>query len=266
MQMLLSQCLVLTKSQFEADSLIPVPPLPIQHQIVSHLDKLNEIIDKQRELLKVLDKLEQSIFYEMFGDPVKNEKGWEIKTLEEVCTKITDGEHLRPEVTDEGIPFLSAKDITKGYVDFSDTLFVSSETAKKSRLRCNPEYNDILIISRGATIGRSCKNDSHKVFCLLGSVILLKPDINIESDFILHFLKDKDVVQYLYSLCGAAAQQAIYLKSLKVLSIPLPPLSLQQSFASRITYIEQQKQAIQSSIDKFQEMLDGAMDEYFGDD
>jgi type I restriction enzyme S subunit len=79
-------------------------------------------------------------------------------------------------------------------------------------------------------------------------------------------LKDKDVVQYLYSLCGAAAQQAIYLKSLKVLSIPLPPLSLQQSFASRITYIEQQKQAIQSSIDKFQEMLDGAMDEYFGDD
>jgi type I restriction enzyme S subunit len=58
----------------------------------------------------------------------------------------------------------------------------------------------------------------------------------------------------------------VSLKTMRNFSFPLPPLSLQQSFASRITHIEQQKQAIQSSIDKFQEMLDGAMDEYFGDD
>jgi len=63
---------------------------------------------------------------------------------------------------------------------------------------------------------------------------------------------------------GIALKQ-INIKDLKLLPIILPPLSLQQSFASRIEVIEAQKQKIQTSIDKFQEMLDGAMDNYFGD-
>ena len=67
---------------------IPVPPLPEQERIVSELDLLASIIDKKKEQLKEYDKLAQSIFYDMFGDPIQNEKGWEVKKLGEVANII----------------------------------------------------------------------------------------------------------------------------------------------------------------------------------
>ena len=61
--------------------IIPVPPLSTQLSIVSELDKINELIRLKKEQLKDYDNLAQSIFYEMFGDPVANEKGWEVKHI-----------------------------------------------------------------------------------------------------------------------------------------------------------------------------------------
>ena len=71
--------------------LIPVPPLSTQLSIVSELDKINELISLKKEQLKDYDKLAQSIFYEMFGDPVVNEKGWDNSTIESVCSSIVRG-------------------------------------------------------------------------------------------------------------------------------------------------------------------------------
>ena len=65
-------------------ALIPIPPKPTQLSIVSELDKLNELIRIKKEQLKDYDALAQSIFYEMFGDPVVNEKGWEMISLSEL--------------------------------------------------------------------------------------------------------------------------------------------------------------------------------------
>ena len=63
---------------------LPIPPLPEQSRIVEELDLLSNIIEKKRQQLSELDNLAQSIFYDMFGDPVTNEKGWEVKKLGEV--------------------------------------------------------------------------------------------------------------------------------------------------------------------------------------
>ncbi|MBQ2589554.1 MAG: restriction endonuclease subunit S, partial [Prevotella sp.] len=60
---------------------IPIPPLTEQERIVSELDLLTSIINKQKAQLKELDSLAQSIFYDMFGDPIENPKGWEVKNL-----------------------------------------------------------------------------------------------------------------------------------------------------------------------------------------
>lgn len=80
---------------------IPVPPLPTQEKIVSELDCINSILEKKREQLKELDALAQSIFYDMFGDPIQNEKGWEVRKFPE-CYKLKSGKGL------------SAKDIVEG--------------------------------------------------------------------------------------------------------------------------------------------------------
>ena len=86
---------------------IPLPPKSTQLAIVSELDKINELIRLKKEQQKDLDNLAQSIFYEMFGDPVENEKGWEVKMLGDVCTDITDGDHMPPPKSEYGIPFIT---------------------------------------------------------------------------------------------------------------------------------------------------------------
>ena len=68
---------------------MPIPPMNVQQQIVSELDLLSGVIEKQKAQLEELDKLAQSIFYEMFGDPVTNEKGWEVKKIKDICKVIT---------------------------------------------------------------------------------------------------------------------------------------------------------------------------------
>jgi type I restriction enzyme S subunit len=75
-------------------------------------------------------------------------KGWEWVKPEEFSIKITDGEHFRPKTEDKGIYFLSAKDVRDDGISLDDPLFISEETAKKALQRCNPEYDDLLIVSR----------------------------------------------------------------------------------------------------------------------
>ena len=71
--------------------IIPVPPFQTQYQIVEELDCLTSIIEKQKKQLEELDNLAQAIFYDMFGDPIENEKGWETSTIDNVCLSIIRG-------------------------------------------------------------------------------------------------------------------------------------------------------------------------------
>ena len=107
-------------------------------------------------------------------DPLpKIPNGWTWLKLEDVCNRITDGEHFRPPVTNEGVYFLSAKDVREDGVSFDDALYINNETAEKALAKCNPEYGDLLMVSRGATVGRTCVVRTYEQFCLLGSVILI---------------------------------------------------------------------------------------------
>ena len=78
----------ISKSIVESIS-IPLPPKSTQLTIVSELDKINELVRLKKEQLKDYDNLAQSIFYEMFGDPVENDKGWEVKKLGKVGQIVT---------------------------------------------------------------------------------------------------------------------------------------------------------------------------------
>ncbi|MGI2908247.1 restriction endonuclease subunit S [Tolypothrix sp. VBCCA 56010] len=161
-------------------------------------------------------------------------KGWVWVTLDSISLKITDGEHIRPKVTNDGIFFLSAKDVRDNGVVFDNTLFISEDDAKKFRQRCDPEAGDILVVSRGATVGRSCIVNIKKIFCLLGSVILIKIFKQISNNFISYLLKSLTIQEELISISGATAQQAIYLRDIKKVVIPLPPLPEQHCIVAKI--------------------------------
>jgi len=161
-------------------------------------------------------------------------QSWAWVKPEEFSIKITDGEHFRPPVEESGVYFLSAKDVREGGVSFDDPLFISEETARKALQRCNPEYGDLLIVSRGATVGRMCKVNTHEKFCLLGSVILVKPTTLVLSDYLSISLKSPSSFSKLINASGSTAQPAIYLKDLKRIAFPLPPIEEQHRIVAKV--------------------------------
>ena len=106
---------------------------------------------------------------------------WCLVTLDEIMKKIVDGTHHTPKYTDEGIPFLSVKDIRDGQLYFDNCKYVSREEHKQLCQRCCPELGDLLVTKSG-TIGRCAIVKTRQEFSLFVSVALLKPatlDINI---------------------------------------------------------------------------------------
>lgn len=237
-----------------------LPPLSEQEKIAHFLDRKTALIDqdididikqKQIDLLKerrqilihkaVTQGLNPNV--EMKDSGVewigKIPKHWEVIKLKRVTTKITDGEHISPTFTDSGMPFLSAKDVRDGFIEFPNNKFVTERDGKKFRLRCNPEKGDILLVSRGATIGRVSTVSTDKDFCLLGSVILLKPNSRIISDYLLYSMENKLLQDNILNTSHFSAQQAIYLVNVSDVKIAIPKIKEQNEIISYIKVISQ---------------------------
>jgi type I restriction enzyme S subunit len=218
---------------------VHLPNVAEQRHIASILDKADALIAKRRESLAHLDSLTHSIFIEMFGDPVSNPMSWTCRTLDEVTEKVTDGEHLNPVFSDSGMPIVMAGNVLVDQVDVSNAKRVETSLGQQFRKKCGPELGDLLIVGRGATIGRLCRINIHDIFCLMGSVILVKPNRSVlDEHYLAGMLGLPSMHAMLYNTSGSSAQQAIYLKDVKKLVCPLPPLALQLTFATRIQAVE----------------------------
>ena len=218
---------------------IPSQTIEEQRRIAAILDQAETLRTQRRTALALLDSLTQSLFLDMFGDPVANPKGWPIQTLDEVTTKVTDGEHLNPAFTEVGMPIVMAGNVLDDRIDLDAAKRVGEPLGMQFRKKCGPELGDLLIVGRGATIGRLCRVNVEETFCLMGSVILVKPDRTLlDERFLSGMLALPSMHAQLYKSSGSSAQQAIYLKDVKRLKCPLPPLPLQQTFATRIASIE----------------------------
>lgn len=248
-----------------SDNVFAFPPLETQFRIVSELDLLQAIIDKQKAQLAELDNLAQCIFYDMFGNPVDNDKGWEVKKLGEVCTKITDGTHNSPINTEKGdFMYITAKNIKKDGISLENVTFVSADVHKSIYDRCNPQYGDVLYIKDGVTTGIATINTIKEEFSLLSSVALLKPGKNVINRYLKAVLNEPRQYSNIRENMGGAAITRLTIAKIVSIKIPLPPLSLQQSFAAKIESIEKQKAAINQSIAETQKLFNFTMDKYFG--
>lgn len=243
---------------------IPLPPKSAQLAIVSELDKINELIRLKKEQLKDYDNLAQSIFYDMFGDPVENEKGWEVKKLGEVCSQITDGTHNSPTNTKNGdFKYVTAKNIKKEGIVLDNITYVDADTHHSIYSRCNPEYGDILYIKDGATTGIATINNLNEEFSLLSSVALLKLEDKIINYYLKAVLNTPSLYNCIRTNMGGAAITRLTLVKIKAIKIPLPPLPLQHLFAQRIEQIERQKSAVQKSITDLKTLLASRMQYWF---
>ena len=221
-------------------ALISIPPKPTQLFIVSELDKLNELIQIKKEQLKDYDALAQSIFYEMFGDPVENEQGWEVKKFGDLF-KLKSGDGL------------SSKDFKTGIYPVYGGNGISGYHNSFNMKGC------YIIIGRvGVYCGNVRKVDGE--FWLTDNAFRLIYKENEQNPFfILYLLNILDLHQY----ANAAAQPVISNLTLKSINVPLPPLSLQQSFAHKIEQIERQKAGVQKTITDLETLLAARMQYWF---
>ena len=247
--------------------LTPVPSIEEQTAICSLLDKLSLVIEKKKEQVKQLDDLAQSIFYDTFGDPVENEKGWELKSIDSVCKAIVRGpfgsalkkEFFVPQSNDTYKVYEQKHAINK---DISiGEYFITNEKFKE--LRRFEVFPLDIIMSCSGTIGelfqipidapKGVMNQALLKFTLNNTIL---PSMFIR---IMGAVKENMVVH------GCGLQNIGSVKEIKQTTFGLPPISLQQSFAQKVEAIERQKELINQSIAEVQTLFDSQMEYYFGE-
>ena len=246
---------------------IAVPPKYEQEQIVSELDLLSGIIDKQKAQLKELDNLAQSIFYDMFGDPVENEKGFGHKKIEEVCSVTSSTRIFAYEYSESGIPFYRGKEVSElsRGESISSELYISLERYSQLLDDHNvPCLNDILITAVG-TIGNIWVVNTSKPFYFKDGNIIWLRNINFSelNSCYFRFSLYKMIAYEKENMSIGSAYQALTIQNLKKMNILIPSLLLQEKFAEKIENIEKQKETIIRSIAETQQLFDSRMAYWF---
>lgn len=249
------------------DIQIPLPPIPQQRLIVSELDEINSLIALKREQLKKYDELAQSLFYEMFGDPVENEKGWEVKKLGELCEITSSKRIFAEDYVEHGIPFYRSKEVIErcNNLPISVELFITEQKYQDCKNKYGvPAIGDILITAVG-TIGKIwLVNDSSPFYFKDGNLVWLrKINQNLLGSIYFRHVLELLIEEYKKVNANGAAYSALTIVKLKEMQTPLPPLPLQQTFAQRIEQIEEQKKQVTAAIAKLETLLASRMQYWF---
>lgn len=212
---------------------IPLPPLPEQRRIADVLDKAEALRAKRRAALAQLDELTQSIFIDMFGNPVSNPKRVPISSLGSIAEQVTDGEHLTPKRTAEGVKLLSARNIRDGHIDVENVDYIGIEEHERIKRRCNPSWGDVLISCSG-TIGRVSSVETTESFSLVRSVALVRPIASlIRYKFLEHYLRTPALKARMVSRANASSQANLFQGQIRELPVFVPSIGVQDAFVAR---------------------------------
>ena len=201
----------------------------------------------------------------MFGDPIENEKGWDLKKLDNICNVTSSKRIYAHEYVETGIPFYRGKEISEkcNSLDLSVELFISVEKYEELKGKLGvPKFGDLLLTAVG-TIGNIWIVDTEKPFYFKdGNIIWIQKLVNVIPVF-LKFLLELQISYLKNKLANGCAYSALTIMNLKELNIITPLLSLQQQFAAKIEAIEKQKELIKKSIKETEDLFNSRMDYYF---
>ena len=245
-----------------SEKIIEIPPMEVQLHVVSVLDKMDELISLRKEQLAKLDQLVKSRFIELFGDPVKNNMGWESKPLNDVCDGIGDGLHGTPEYDEDGeYPFINGNNLIDGEIIITPaTKMVAAKTYEKHFIDIS---TNAILISINGTLGKLAFYNGEKV--MLGKSACycnLKQDIN--KVFVYGVMKSDAFAEFLENSSTKSTIKNVGLKAMREFRLILPPMELQEQFTTFVEQTDKSKLAIQQSLDKLELLKKSLMQEYFG--
>ena len=244
---------------------VPLPPLETQKQIAKQLNKCTTLLEKHKQMLEKYDTLIKSRFIEMFGDPDTNPKGWNIKTLNEVCRKITDGKHGGCKLDDKSdYYYVGAREIFDLNIHYETAQNITKEDFEKDYKRCNLEIGDFCIVNTGATIGKTAiakdKRTTHTLLQKSVALLKVKPEEIIPIYLQYSYITNESM----YKVESASAQPNLLLSKIRETKLMVPPISLQNDFAAFVQQIDKSKFVVQKSLEKAETLYKSLMQEYFG--
>ena len=255
---------IINKSSFEKIE-ISLPNLEIQKKISKKLELLENNIDFRKNQLNYLKELNKSLFTRMFGDIKTNDKNWKIVKLEKYINIIGGYAFKNIDFKSSGIPLIRIGNINSGQFKSTNLVFIE-ENKKFEKFKVFP--NDILISLTG-TVGK----DDYGNACILGDsyseYYLNQRNAKIEltdkmnKNFFLEIMKIKEVKKKLTGISRGIRQANISNKDIYNLSLPLPPIELQNKFAERVEKIEKLKFEIEKSIEEAQKLYNSLISKYF---
>jgi type I restriction enzyme S subunit len=231
---------------------IPLPPLPEQHRIAAILDKADALREKRRQAIAKLYTLLQSVFLEVFGDPVRNPKGWEVRALSELGAlergKSKHRPRNAPELLGGPYPLIQTGEVANanGYIKTYTQTYSELGLAQS---RMWPAGT--LCITIAANIAKTAILTFDA--CFPDSIVGFTPNELATTEFVQQWLSFRQ--KELEENAPESAQKNINLKILSDLRVPLPPIELQYRFTEAVRKIESIKDTSSKAATKMDELF-----------
>jgi len=252
-------------SNFINQVFVPLPEIEIQNKIIKVLENIKTVIKKQKEQLELLENLKKSQFFELFGDPIKNEKGWKVTSLDEISIKKGEyGSNKPSKIYEGGYRYIRITDIKENGDLKEEKVGVVDEDIEVKKYKL--EEGDILFARSGATVGKTFLYRKEFGNCIFaGYLIRFKLDISkVNPEYIKRYTETEYYKKWVESCQNVVAQPNINAKKYgKELKIILPPLELQNKFATKIEAIQKLKFEIEKSLKETENLYNSLMQKFF---
>ena len=241
-----------------------------QYDVVSTLNAVQKIIDLYQKGLSYLVELVRARFVEMFGDPLINSCQLPVQPMTDICD-IIDGDRGKnypksEEILDDGYClFLNAKNVTQKGFDFESCNFITRE--KDDALRNGKlSRGDVVLTTRG-TVGNLAfysKNVPYDNIRINSGMVILRMNRSILNEIYFIELFKMKLSDIKEKIASGSAQPQLPISTMNKIILMIPPLELQNQFASFVKEIDKSRSRIQKSLEASQELFDSLMQEYFG--
>lgn len=234
---------------------IPIPSISEQQRIVSLLDAEFAKIDAMKANAERNLQNAKDLFCSTQTKVLEN-KSWKRYTLDDVCNLITDGTHRTPQYLQQGIPFLSVKNITGGFLDLDDTKFISEREHKELIKRCKPEKGDVLY-SKVGTTGVAQLIDTDKEFSIFVSLALLKVKQEIiKNTLLVKILNSPYVREQAKKRTRGTANKNFVISDIKAVEVLIPPYNEQEVIEQTIDTYWSKVSSLQANYEKTLSLCD----------
>ena len=243
-------------------SKIPLPPLAEQQKIAAILDAADSLRQKDQQLVKRYTALSQSLFLEMFGDPVTNPMGWEFTQLNNLVSKLGDGLHGTPNYSDEGeYYFINGNNLQHGVIEFG------ASTKKVSQIEFEKHKKDLnkttMLVSINGSIGKVALYNGEKIILGKSACYFNVKESLLNKNYLFHLIESPYFIEYALGMATGSTIKNVSLKTMREFPIPMPPKGLQDQFADSIKLIEAQKQQAQASLQKSEALFNSLLQQAF---